>query len=203
MLVVLSSKASYLIMLFISTPFILCPDFIFYLWLSSIPPYVIPFTILIIIDTLITSLNAGIPDLVFATGKVRAYQIIVNCISSASIVVGYFALKMGAPAESLLVCFIIFSIIVFFVRQIVLNKIVKFDNRALVVGSYLPSLLITALFLPVLLLKNSFGIVSYMTLSLSYLILLIILFGLNKREKQYIVNVLKQFKKRWYDKEFD
>lgn len=190
-LVVLSSKISFLIMFSISTPFILYPEVIFGLWLGEIPPYVISFTLLIIIDNLITSLNAGIPDMVFASGKVKIYQIFVNSILGLSVVAGYYALKFGAPAEGLLISYILFSLIVLFVRQIIINRIIRFDNRAIFWGSYIPSIIISALYIPIIYLKPFLNIYVYIVLSVIYLIFLIFIIGLQKKERNIILSLLK------------
>lgn len=190
-LVILSSKVSYLMMLTISSPFIIAPDYLFTLWLGSIPDYVILFTYLLIIDALIGTLNAGIPDLIFATGKIKAYQLIVNTIFILSIVVGYFVLKLGAPAYALQITYIVFSIIVLVLRQVVLNKVVKFNNWRLIKESYLPSLLVTILFIPMALLRNLFHPILLMILSILYLLMLIYVVGMNSNEKTKVITFVK------------
>ena len=55
-------------------------------------------TIPLIVDALIGVFNAGIPDLIFASGKIKWYQIIVNTMFLLSVVAAYFVLQAGAPA---------------------------------------------------------------------------------------------------------
>lgn len=190
-LVILSSKYSYLLMLFISSPFIVEPEFIYKLWLGSVPEFVVVFTYLIIADALVGSLNAGIPELIFATGKIKWYQIIVNTMFLMSVVIAYFVLKMGAPAYYLQIAYLFFSILVLVIRQIVLNKIVKFNNYNLLVKSYIPSLAVTLLFLPVFYLKSYLGSITIIFLSFSYLIILIYIIGMSKFEKAFLVGKIK------------
>lgn len=190
-LVVKASKLSFFLMLFISSPFIVAPDLIYKLWLGEIPPYVIIFTYLIIVDALIGSLNAGIPEIIFASGKIRSYQIIVNTVFIFSVFVGYFVLKQGCPAYYIQVVYIVFSIMVLIIRQIVLNKIVKFNNRKLLIESYLPSLIVASLYLLIFFLKPIFNEWILLIISFIYLPLLIYSIGLNHTEKHFLSNSLR------------
>ena len=191
-LVVFSSKISYLIMFFISIPFLLFPELIFKLWLNNVPDYVVPFTILIIIDALVTSLNAGIPDLVFASGKIKIYQSVVYSLSLLSIVVGFLLLYFGAPAVSLLMSYILFSIIIVFVRQIILNKILKFDSKILIFKSYIPSVYVTLLFIPTIFIKSLLPLSIYAIISYVYFMVLIFIVGFTDKEKKYIKELIKR-----------
>jgi O-antigen/teichoic acid export membrane protein len=193
-LVIFSSKLSFYLMLLVSSPFIVAPEFIFKLWLGEVPNYVIIFTYLIIADTLIGSLNAGIPEMIFASGKIRVYQIVVNTIFLLSVVAGYGVLSYGFAAYYLQIVYIIFSIIALIVRQVILNLVVKFNNRKLLLESYLPSLIITLLFLVVLLLKNLIHPIPLIICSLIYAISLVLIFGLTKSEREYILNYIKKLK---------
>ena len=190
-LVILSSKASFIVMLLVSSPFIVAPDFIFKLWLGTIPDHLILFTYLLIADALIGSINAGIPELIFATGNIKWYQIIVNTLFLLSVIVGFFVLKAGAPAHYLQVTYIFFSIIILVVRQIVLNRVVKFNNKRLLISAYLPSITIFLGFIPILFLKNIISPLLLVTASIFYIILLGFLIGLSKNERRKVLTYVK------------
>lgn len=196
-LVILSTRLSYLFMLFVSTPFLIVPEFMFQLWLGQVPPYVILFTRLIIIDTLIRSLNSGVLDLVFATGKIKWYQIIESSLLIASVIVGFFLLKLGYDAYYLLLSYVLFSIIVTIVRQIILKRLVKFDVKKLYRRSYIPSIFITLLFLVAVSLLSDLAPSVLLMVSWVVLVVLIAIIGLNKRELVFIVNKInKVFRKQ-------
>lgn len=191
-LVVLSSKVAFYLMLFVSSPFIVSPEFIFTIWLGDVPKYVVVFTHFMIIDALVGSLNAGIPEMIFASGKIKSYQLIVNTIFLISIVAGYVTLRHGYPAYYIQIVYIAFSVIVLIVRQIILNKVVGFNNRKLLVESYLPSFIVTALFVLILFLKDYVNPVMMIVIALVYVSTLIFLIGFNKREREALVNLLKR-----------
>lgn len=189
-LVCLASKATYLSMFFVSIPFILAPEVIFGLWLKEVPPYAITFTHLLIVDILIFSINAGVNDFVFATGKIKLYQIIVNTLLVSSIVVGYLAMRRGMPPEYLFYVYIAFSFLVFLVRPFII-RITKFDVWALVRGSYVPVLLITLLFAPTLYLKQVAGPIQSVVVAYAYFVLLLYFIGLRKNERQYVNSLIR------------
>lgn len=190
-LVCLASKATYLSMFFVSIPFILAPEVIFGLWLKEVPPYAITFTHLLIVDILIFSINAGVNDFVFATGKIKLYQIIVNTLLVSSIVVGYLAMRRGMPPEYLFYVYIAFSFLVFLVRPFIIVRITKFDVWALVRGSYVPVLLITLLFVPTLCLKQVIGPISSVAVAYTYFVLLLYVIGLRKNERNYVNSLIR------------
>lgn len=182
----ISSKIAFLFMLLVSTPFLLTPTYIFKLWLGSVPDYVVLFSQLMIIDALIGSLNRGIPELVFATGNIKWYQLIVNTIFLLSVVVAYFVLKTGAPAYFILVSYIIFSVFVLIVRQIVLHQVTKINNWVLIKKSYIPSILVLFAYVPFLLVHPDLHPIVLNIISILYLCLLCYALGMTKEERKKI-----------------
>lgn len=196
-LVCFSSKLTFCSMLFVSMPFLLIPETIYGLWLKQIPPYAINFTRLLIINLLIMSINAGLSDFVFATGRIKAYQIITNTLIISSVIVGYFSLKCGMPSEHLFYIYIGFSIIVSAIRPIIIKYISTFNIRALAIESYIPAVAISILSLvlwPLKLLLNQWVLI---IISYLYLSLLIYLIGLKKDDRNKFLSIIKsKFTKR-------
>lgn len=190
-LLVMSTKYTFLVTLFISAPFLSNADWIFTLWLGYIPPYVLDFTILIIIDTLVNALNSGISNLIFASGKIEFYQISINTLRLGAIVVAYFVLKLGYPPHSLFGAYILFSIIIFFVGQVVLHKTLNYNTIILWKKSYLPSLLVLFTFLLLLFIDISNNSLINIVILQILLTVLIFAFGLSKEEHESIINKLK------------
>lgn len=190
-LVCLASKATYLSMLFVAIPFILIPEPIFGLWLKEVPPYTITFTHLLIADILIFSINAGVNDFVFATGKIKLYQIVTNALRACAIIIGYIALRHRMPPECLFYVYIAFSFLIFLVRPFIIVRITKFDVWALVRGSYVPVLLITLLFVPALCLKQLMGPMLSIVVAYTYFVILLYVIGLRKNERNYVNSLIR------------
>lgn len=189
-LVIMASKYSFLLLLFVSTPFLVAPEWIFSLWLGVVPDYVSIFSTLIIIDALIGVFNAGIPDLIFASGKIKWYQISVNTMYLLSVITAFFVLRKGLPAFYLQITYIVFSLLILVLRQIVLNKVVKFNNWNLIKKSYLPCLTVVIFFIPIFFLRQFSSPLFLIIFSLLYLVILYFIIAFSKSERQYIRNII-------------
>lgn len=190
-LVIMCTKVSFLMMFLVSAPFLIAPEWLITLWLGQVPPYVVLFTRLLIIEGLINSMNNGIMEIVFATGRIALYQILVNTSRILAIVAAYIALKLGCPPESLFYSYIVFAVVIFFMKQYALNVTVRFDNRSLFKQSYLPSVLVVVLFLPCLFIKLPIHPFIYLFCSMLYLLFLTCFVGLCKEERLYLFNMIK------------
>ena len=187
-LVCLSSRITFLVMLMISLPFLLTPDILFSLWLKEIPEKTLLFSRLMIIDILIVSLNAGIVDLIFASGKIYTYQIVVNMLIAMSIVAGFFAVKAGLGSESLFYCYIFFSSIIFFVRPIIMLRVAKFRISVLIKESYLPVFYVTLLTLPLFILCEYLHHWLLIVVSMFWYITVVWIIGMNSKERKSVKN---------------
>lgn len=195
-LVCLSSKVTYFAMFYISVPFLLSPELIFGIWLKETPPYATMFTQLLIINMLVNSINAGLADYVFATGRIKVYQFVVNTLIGLSVVAGYFILRQGLQPEKLFYVYIAFSILVTVVRPFLIKRISSFDISSLVRGSYLPAISVTILFVPIFLLKTNFAPILYLLIAYLYLGVLTYWLALNKNERSYINTSCKKLIKK-------
>lgn len=190
-LLVFSNKLAYLSMLFIASPFLVAPDWILEIWLGTCPEYATNFMILITLDTLIQSLNSGISNLIFASGKIALYQFVINSLRLTALFGGYFVLKSGAPAFCLYYAYIGVSLIVFFAMQSILHKTIGFNNRILWLNSYLPSLVISVLFLPCCFFLDIIPSLIRIIVVFIYLSCLTILIGLSRDEKFFLKHKLR------------
>lgn len=191
-LLILSTKLTFVISFLISIPLIKETEWVLTIWLGSVPEYGVLFTRLLIVDTLITSLNSGISTIIFASGKIKFYQILINTLRLLSLGIAYVALKMGAPAYSLLYSYIIISVMIFLSCQLVLKKTLNYNTNILWRKSYIPSIMMVVFCLPVFFVKLSSHPVVDMLLSeiLSVVVGLIVI--LSRDEKGYLVNYIKQ-----------
>lgn len=190
-LLIFSTKISYLIIFLISAPFFVAADWIIYIWLGEVPPYVTLFLKFLIIDTLVQSFNTGVANLIFANGNIRLYQICSNTLRLLSVVVAYFALRAGAPPVSLLISYIVFSAIIIVVNQIVLHKTTSFDNMVLIKGSYIPSIIVTCLTLPVYLYPIHTHPLVTIIIVMMYVLLLEFFIGFNKEERKRVLSLIR------------
>ena len=189
-LLVMSTKFSFLMMFLVSVPFMSVPEWIVRIWLGETPPYVVTFTVLLIVDNLVQSLNSGIVNIIFASGKIAFYQTSISLLNLLSIVLAYIFLKSGLGASSMITAYIIVSVVKFFVVQFVLNKTIRFDNSILFIGSYVPSILVVILFLPILCLKTILPPPWLLLSAMVYCSFCILFIGLNRQERDYVKKII-------------
>lgn len=190
-LLILSTKLSYVMMLLISAPFLVNCEWIINIWLGEVPDYSVMFTLLLIVDALIDSMNSGIKNIIFADGNIKAFQIVPSTLKILAIICAFFLLKAGYPAYALLYSYIFFTVIIVITNQIILKKTVNFDNREIFLKSYLPSIIITILFVPVCFIAVDCLPIIRIGLSEVYLVILIYFVGCSKSEKEYLTNIIK------------
>jgi len=191
-LMILSSKLSFLVVLIVSSPILIEPEFVLGLWLGEIPPYVISFTKLVVINSLVDALNMGVAEYVFARGNIKWYQLCVNTLYMISIVVAYVVLKHGAPATALLYTYIIFSIVILIVRQLILYISYKFNNWILIKRSILPAIMVAIMLVIYTLLPIKLHpILNILTMTL-YLCGMIWLLGLSRQERKAILGLIQK-----------
>ncbi|MBE6336796.1 MAG: MATE family efflux transporter [Lentimicrobiaceae bacterium] len=191
-LLIVSNKVAYLLMFVVSIPFLIETEFILKLWLGNIPPYAVLFIRLMIIERLIDSLNNGIAEIVFANGNISFYQITTNTTRLLSVIVGYFVLKAGYPAYYLMICYIICSIFIVLFKHISLGKIKDIDNRLVFKRSFVPSLIITILSVPIFIFNFNFHSLVNIVLKEIYVLTIILVIGLSKAERKYIIDFVKK-----------
>jgi O-antigen/teichoic acid export membrane protein len=91
-LVFQSSKFSYFLLFIITMPVLLETNLILSLWLKAVPEYVVLFTRLVIITTLIDSLSGPLITSALATGKIKYYQIIIGGFKLFNLPICFFFL---------------------------------------------------------------------------------------------------------------
>lgn len=190
-LLIVSNKIAYLLMYLIAVPFLIETEFILNFWLGEVPPYAVLFIRLLIIERLIDSLNNGIAEIVFANGNISFYQISTNTIRLLSVVIGFIVLKIGYPAYYLFICYIIASLFVVLFKQIALKRIKDIDSNIVIKNSYLPSILITIVTLPIFFINLGLHPLLNIFIKEIYVIIAIFIIGLSKSEKDYLYKYIK------------
>lgn len=107
------SKSSFFILYIMAVPVCLEIDYILHLWLGNVvPEHTANFVILVILTNFMNNLNTPISNVVFATGRIRNYEITFSVINVLIIPVAYIALRMGCPPEAAFTCYFVMTIFV-------------------------------------------------------------------------------------------
>lgn len=89
-------KFSFLLVFMISVPVMLNMKYLLHLWLGNkIPPEAVEFCNLALIQLLFVCFSAPMDTAVFATGKIRNYQLTLSAIILLNIVLTYMAFRFG------------------------------------------------------------------------------------------------------------
>ena len=116
------SRISFLMLAILSAPVIMEIDYILNLWLGgTVPEYTKSFTILILLNMIISSLTAPLSQVVHATGKMKTYQMSTSIIVCSIIPISWCFLKLGYDANSVYYT----SLGITIINQIICNIIVK------------------------------------------------------------------------------
>lgn len=144
------SKICYALLLVIATPLCLEMDYVLNLWLGANVPYQTNiFSILMLADALVCTLNTPCTQVTMATGKIRKYEIAASAVNLCLIPVCYVFLKLGFGAISSFVITICFSIILQTVCCTITHTVFRFNPATYLQSVLLPCVIATAL-LPVI-----------------------------------------------------
>lgn len=190
-LLVMSTKFSFMVLLFVSSPFFISCDWILQLWLGRVPEYAASFIYLLIIDALITSLVAGINNLIFASGRIKAYQIIINTIRLLSILGAYLLLKSGGKPASLFYSYIAFNTLAAVCCLLILKKTLNYSLKPLLINSYLPCLYVLVFYVPWIIWGGFLWPIFNIALTLLYVGAIVFFVGFNSKERGYFLTLIK------------
>ena len=107
------SKLSFIFLYILSIPILLNIDYILHIWLGDIvPAHTATFVVLVIMTSFMNNLNAPLSNVVYATGKMRNYEVTFSTINLLIIPISYIALYLGAPPEAAFITYFIMTIFV-------------------------------------------------------------------------------------------
>lgn len=127
-----STCFSFYLLLFLTLPLFLRMDYVLVLWLGQEPPYLAIFCRLVLIGALTDVLSNLLATVVKAYGQIRNYQLAVSFILMLNLPVSYLSLKLGASVESVFIVYIAISLLLFFIRLLLIHRMMDFH-----VGKYL------------------------------------------------------------------
>jgi len=194
----LSSKICYCLILIIIIPVICEIDYLLHIWLgNAVPEYANVFSILVLIDTLLCTLNTPVTQVTFSTGKIKGYQLCNTIVNLSLIPVCYLFLKMGLSSVSVFLITIFCSVVNQIVCLICMRKVFYYSCKNYLLYVVFPLFLVTLL-LPIipLLVKTYFEATFYrlVLISVSDVIVAALLVWhivMDKDERQFVESILR------------
>lgn len=201
------SRICYCLILVLIVPVIIKIDYVLQLWLGdAVPEYANIFSILVLIDMLIGTLNAPCTQVAYSVGKLKKYQIITSIINLMLLPSCWAFLKMGYDAVTVFVITIVFSIINQTVCLILLRELFVYRLSDYAKNVLFPCITLSVL-LPIVpyLLSCSledtfFSLIIICLCDIVIAAIVFYFFGMNNKEKEMINTYLVKTKSKFYGK---
>lgn len=196
-LIIKSSRFSYLLIWAIALPVLVCCKECLSFWLTVVPDHTVDFCKLIIIYTLIDSAQNPLYTSVQATGKIKKYQVIMSIMFIMSLPIGYVILKIGGSPEMVQLMRVFMIMAIFVARIIYVYKLYGFPIKKyckeMIRYCGIPTLL--SLPIPYILYNQwhttTTGIIAVFIFTFIMNVIIISLTGLKKNEKSWVVEHIK------------
>lgn len=137
------SKYTFILMALISFPVMLEMNFLLGLWLKEVPAGASTFCKLAMLGNLLGCLGEGIPNLINACGKIKAYQVVVSLILVSGLPISFFFYKAGFNMYTIVAVFCVINFVNGFVRLFMLRRVVEFEVLSFMRISHLRVLLMS------------------------------------------------------------
>lgn len=157
-----SSRMSFYLLFILALPVLFNTEYVMSLWLKDVPDHAVLFVQLFLVFTLSESISLPLITAMFATGKVRDYQIVVGGLQLLNLPLSYLFLKLGAIPEVTVIVAIALSQICLFARLHMLKRSIGISPVEFIRRVYLNVLGVAsvAIVLPLILTRFDFTGVS-------------------------------------------
>lgn len=196
-LILQSSKFSYYLLFILSISLLIETEYILHLWLGDVPEYANIFTKLFIINILIESINNQLVAGLQASGKIKAYQLIVSTMQLLVLPISFVFLKMGSSPEVVMYVSIAVAIMSFIPQLFIARKIISLPIYMYLKDVILYVIMVStvSLIVPVFIHYNmDYSIERFIIVTLSGIlvsILTILAIGLSREERSIIFTIIK------------
>lgn len=196
-----SSKFSFFLGLIIVLPILFNTKYLLELWLHHLPLYLVDFVQLALIILLVDCLSGSLMTGIQATGKVRAYQVVVSISVFLNLPISYFGLKIwNEPIivywGALFMALISLGLRLYFISRLTKFSTVLYLKSVILKATFVvsSSVSLAFLFFNIINLRHSFLL--FLTVSLVIVVsvlLSIIIFGLQSSERKFIFSKVGGF----------
>lgn len=193
------SKLSFVFLYMLAIPIILNVDYVLKLWLGDVvPQHTANFVILVLLIHFLNNLNAPLSNAVYATGKMRNYQVTFSILNILIIPIAYFTLLNGAPAETAFVVYFIMTFFVQFACLLVLKTLIEFSLLNYLIDIIIPIIIVACTSFPIIYCINLImtpGIIRVLVVSFVTVIITsssYFIFAMNKKEREFTKSTIKK-----------
>lgn len=193
-----NSKYSILIMTIFFFTIVPELDFILGIWLKDVPEGASLLCMLTLIDGLIRSFSEGTFGYIQASGKIKWFQISGSLALLINLPLGYVLFRVGLPAYSIILCFIMTSMIFRIISLILMKALLSFDAIKYISNAYIRPLFIISLmsicvsiYSRVDISATIFHLVGIVAFGLTTILLCYVI-GLERNEQKVVLSFIKK-----------
>ena len=174
-------------------------DFLMGLWLGSkMPPETVVMARWTLIIAAVATTSAGFVQLINALGRIKWYKIEISVLYLLCLPAGYILFKHGAPAYTILLCFIVADFLNRVIQFILMRIQFKFDVLRFMRHAYLRPLVISLLMIGYLLLYKALVLTGFWQHLAGFLVTLLVtavligLLGFSQEERRKALSFLRR-----------
>lgn len=197
-----SAKFTFMLLLCIILPLVVEVDTVLKIWLGNVPQYTDVFVRLILVICMIDSVSNPFMTASAATGKVKVYQTVVGGILILIIPTAYVVLKLGGTPTSVFIVHLCIGLVAFMVRLLIVRGLIEISIRDYVHKVIYPctKVLVSSILIVFLInyLPSNTVFVSFTKMFVIFIVVLLasFVFGLSKGERSYVIDKIKDIKRR-------
>lgn len=197
-LILLSSRVSFMLMLFLMVPLLLLTDNLLAFWLGEFPPYTATFVRILLCVSVIESIANPMMMGVSATGNIKRYQLMVGGVMLCTLPVAFVALKVGAAPASVFWALFATTLLAQLIRMWLCRGLFDFSVANFCSQVMLPIVKVAvAGFVPLLLLYpyyeacSGIGAVLVAVVLDIWIAICVFVLGLHKSERDFVLRKIK------------
>jgi Na+-driven multidrug efflux pump len=107
----MGSKVSFFLSMALYIPMLIEMPYILNVWLKNVPDFTVIFCQLLLIRSLIEQLFIPLASAIAAEGNIKRYQVVASVLTFLPLPISYMFFKLGHPAYTLYIIFVLYSII--------------------------------------------------------------------------------------------
>lgn len=197
-LILISSRVSFLLMLFFAVPLMLMTENLLTLWLTDYPSYTATFVRLLlcvsVIETIANPLMVGAS----ATGNIKLYQLLIGTCMLCTIPVAYIALRLGAEPQYVFWSLLLTTLMAQLVRMVLCRRLFCFSVRDFLRQALVPILKVClCCFVPLILLRPyycGYGGINALLVCVAldvWVAVCVFALGLSRAERDFLLKKIK------------
>lgn len=197
-LVYSGSKMEVFLIYFIMIPFLFRADYIMHLWLGKVPSYAVEFAMSTVFISLTYALFEPIRTSVLATNRITKFMLYPEVFYLLVLPLGYFISKTFGNPLLLIIVIVGMDILTCIVRTIYALKVCPLKANELILKVIVPCLSVALLdsllcyFIASLFPTSILGLLSFLVLNSIVLIIIIVMLGLNRKERNVCFSVIRK-----------